>query len=109
MSSYHQTCFGNILLCRASAVFIGVYEPAKQKLLKMFPENLSAAAHFVRDSSIPSYFGMNLWASLWHMTDECLQLSYLLRLVTTQRLTLNKVLVFYACRSLNTFWMNNLL
>ncbi|KAF5480724.1 hypothetical protein F2P56_001448 [Juglans regia] len=30
----------------ASAVFVGVYEPAKQKLLKMFPENLSAAAHF---------------------------------------------------------------
>lgn len=30
----------------ASAVFIGVYEPAKQKLLKMFPENFSAAAHF---------------------------------------------------------------
>ena len=50
MSSYHQTCFGKILLCRASAVFVGVYEPAKQKLLKMFPENLSAAAHFVRDS-----------------------------------------------------------
>lgn len=50
----------------------------------MFPENLSAAAHFVRDSSIPSYFDMNLWASLWHMTDECRQLSYLLRLVITQ-------------------------
>lgn len=29
----------------ASAVFIGVYEPTKQKLLKMVPENLSAAAH----------------------------------------------------------------
>jgi hypothetical protein len=50
MSLYHQTCFGKFLLCRASAVFVGVYEPAKQKLLKMFPENLSAAAHFVRDS-----------------------------------------------------------
>jgi hypothetical protein len=46
-----------------------VYEPAKQKLLKMFPENLSAAAHFVRDSSIPFYFDMNSWASLWHMTN----------------------------------------
>lgn len=29
----------------ASAVFIGVYEPSKQKLLKLFPENLSAVAH----------------------------------------------------------------
>ncbi|XP_024181541.1 S-adenosylmethionine carrier 1, chloroplastic/mitochondrial isoform X3 [Rosa chinensis] len=30
----------------ASAIFVGVYEPTKQKLLKMFPENLSALAHF---------------------------------------------------------------
>ncbi|KAG9150065.1 hypothetical protein Leryth_021555 [Lithospermum erythrorhizon] len=29
----------------ASAIFIGVYEPAKQKLLKTIPENLSALAH----------------------------------------------------------------
>lgn len=29
----------------ASAVFVGVYEPTKQKLLKAFPENLSAVAH----------------------------------------------------------------
>ncbi|KAF3333461.1 mitochondrial carrier protein [Carex littledalei] len=29
----------------ASALFVGVYEPAKQKLLTMFPENLSAFAH----------------------------------------------------------------
>lgn len=29
----------------ASAIFIGVYEPTKQKLLKMCPENLSALAH----------------------------------------------------------------
>ncbi|WMV26354.1 hypothetical protein MTR67_019739 [Solanum verrucosum] len=34
----------------ASAIFVGVYEPAKQKLLKMFPENLSAVAHLVRIS-----------------------------------------------------------
>lgn len=34
-------------LDRASAIFIGVYEPTKQKLLKSFPENLSAVAHFV--------------------------------------------------------------
>lgn len=32
-------------MCRASALFVGVYEPAKQKLLRMFPENLSAFAH----------------------------------------------------------------
>ncbi|KAM1158480.1 hypothetical protein ACFX15_031155 [Malus domestica] len=30
----------------ASAIFVGVYEPAKKKLLKIFPENLSALAHF---------------------------------------------------------------
>ncbi|XP_028555953.1 S-adenosylmethionine carrier 1, chloroplastic/mitochondrial isoform X3 [Dendrobium catenatum] len=29
----------------SSAVFIGIYEPTKQKLLKLFPENLSAFAH----------------------------------------------------------------
>ncbi|KAF8025004.1 hypothetical protein BT93_F1993 [Corymbia citriodora subsp. variegata] len=29
----------------ASAIFIGVYEPEKQKLLRTFPENLSALAH----------------------------------------------------------------
>lgn len=29
----------------ASALFVGVYEPTKQKLLQIFPENLSAAAH----------------------------------------------------------------
>ncbi|KAJ6918953.1 hypothetical protein NC651_013033 [Populus alba x Populus x berolinensis] len=32
----------------ASALFVGVYEPTKQKLLKTFPENLSAVAHLVR-------------------------------------------------------------
>ncbi|KAJ6797862.1 S-adenosylmethionine carrier 1, chloroplastic/mitochondrial-like [Iris pallida] len=29
----------------ASAIFVGIYEPSKQKLLKVFPENLSAIAH----------------------------------------------------------------
>ncbi|KAE9610258.1 putative mitochondrial carrier protein [Lupinus albus] len=29
----------------ASALFVGVYEPMKQKLLRVFPENLSAFAH----------------------------------------------------------------
>ncbi|KAK3126829.1 hypothetical protein QOZ80_7AG0563500 [Eleusine coracana subsp. coracana] len=29
----------------ASAVFVGVYEPAKRKVLEMFPENLSSIAH----------------------------------------------------------------
>lgn len=38
-----------LLVCRASAIFVGVYEPAKKKLLKIFPENLSALAHFVRE------------------------------------------------------------
>ncbi|KAG8085363.1 hypothetical protein GUJ93_ZPchr0010g11197 [Zizania palustris] len=30
----------------ASAVFVGIYEPTKRKLLETFPENLSAVAHF---------------------------------------------------------------
>ncbi|KAK1557204.1 hypothetical protein Q3G72_020029 [Acer saccharum] len=30
---------------KASALFVGVYEPMKQKLLTMFPENLSVVAH----------------------------------------------------------------
>ncbi|KAK7266591.1 hypothetical protein RIF29_19240 [Crotalaria pallida] len=29
----------------AYALFVGVYEPIKQKLLRIFPENLSAFAH----------------------------------------------------------------
>ncbi|WOG82078.1 hypothetical protein DCAR_0101239 [Daucus carota subsp. sativus] len=37
---------GNIAgVLPASAIFVGVYEPAKQKLLKSLPENLSALAH----------------------------------------------------------------
>ncbi|KAM7511109.1 hypothetical protein LguiB_009984 [Lonicera macranthoides] len=37
---------GNLVgVLPASAIFIGVYEPIKQKLLKTFPENLSAFAH----------------------------------------------------------------
>ncbi|XP_057740134.1 S-adenosylmethionine carrier 1, chloroplastic/mitochondrial-like [Arachis stenosperma] len=31
----------------ASVIFVGVYEPTKQKLLWSFPENLSAIAHFM--------------------------------------------------------------
>ncbi|KAG8377483.1 hypothetical protein BUALT_Bualt08G0037600 [Buddleja alternifolia] len=37
---------GNLVgVIPASALFIGVYEPTKQKLLKIFPENFSAIAH----------------------------------------------------------------
>ncbi|WCJ41182.1 S-adenosylmethionine carrier 1 [Euphorbia peplus] len=37
---------GNIAgVLPASALFVGVYEPTKQKLLSIFPENLSAVAH----------------------------------------------------------------
>ncbi|KAJ0988046.1 hypothetical protein J5N97_006402 [Dioscorea zingiberensis] len=37
---------GNLVgVLPASAVFVGIYEPTKQKLLKAFPENLSAFAH----------------------------------------------------------------
>ncbi|GAB2232420.1 hypothetical protein Drorol1_Dr00011452 [Drosera rotundifolia] len=38
---------GNLIgVLPASATFVGVYEPTKQKLLKLLPENLSAVAHF---------------------------------------------------------------
>ncbi|KAJ0097474.1 hypothetical protein Patl1_27634 [Pistacia atlantica] len=40
----------------ASALFVGVYEPTKQKLLRMFPENLSAVAHLVSDYTMSSVF-----------------------------------------------------
>lgn len=43
---------------RASALFVGVYEPTKQKLLQIFPENLSAAAHLVRESLILSILAL---------------------------------------------------
>ncbi|RLN34931.1 putative S-adenosylmethionine carrier 2, chloroplastic [Panicum miliaceum] len=37
---------GNIVgVLPASAIFVGVYEPAKRKLLELLPENLSAIAH----------------------------------------------------------------
>lgn len=37
---------GNLVgVLPASAIFVGVYEPTKQRLLKLFPENLSAFAH----------------------------------------------------------------
>ena len=36
-----------ITYSRASAIFVGVYEPTKRKLLETLPENLSAVAHFV--------------------------------------------------------------
>ncbi|KAL6549108.1 putative S-adenosylmethionine carrier 2, chloroplastic [Orobanche hederae] len=37
---------GNLVgVIPASAIFIGVYEPTKQKLLKILPENFSAIAH----------------------------------------------------------------
>jgi hypothetical protein len=37
----------SITYSRASAIFVGVYEPTKRKLLETLPENLSAVAHFV--------------------------------------------------------------
>ncbi|EMS68458.1 Putative mitochondrial carrier protein PET8 [Triticum urartu] len=37
---------GNLVgVLPASALFVGIYEPTKRKLLDMFPENLSAVAH----------------------------------------------------------------
>lgn len=40
--------FYNINISSATAVFVGVYEPTKQKLLKSLPENVNALAHLVR-------------------------------------------------------------
>jgi hypothetical protein len=34
----------------ASAIFVGVYEPLKRKLLGIFPDHLSSVAHLVRGS-----------------------------------------------------------
>ena len=33
---------------RASAVFVGVYEPVKRTLLNFFPDHLSSLAHLVQ-------------------------------------------------------------
>lgn len=44
--SFHHIV-SSLFACRASAVFVGIYEPTKRKLLETFPENLSAVAHFV--------------------------------------------------------------
>lgn len=57
-------------MCRASAIFVGVYEPTKQKLLKLFPENLSAAAHLVRASLISYYHEKDILVWLGHMTND---------------------------------------
>lgn len=49
-SSYYYFYFArllNLFVCRASAVFVGIYEPTKQKLLEIFPEKFSAVAHLV--------------------------------------------------------------
>ncbi|XP_057754704.1 triose phosphate/phosphate translocator, non-green plastid, chloroplastic-like isoform X2 [Arachis stenosperma] len=40
---------------RASTLFIGVYEPMKQKLLRMFSENLSAFAHLTIKAMEPFF------------------------------------------------------
>ncbi|KAK2979909.1 hypothetical protein RJ640_020151 [Escallonia rubra] len=56
----------------ASALFIGVYEPVKQKLLKSFPENLSALAHLTAGAvggaassivRVPTEVGLHLSSS----------------------------------------------
>ncbi|TXG53237.1 hypothetical protein EZV62_022406 [Acer yangbiense] len=46
MKGLYSGLFGNLVgVLPASAIFLGVYEPLKQLLLKTFPENLSALAH----------------------------------------------------------------
>ncbi|RVW94893.1 putative S-adenosylmethionine carrier 2, chloroplastic [Vitis vinifera] len=57
--SFHG-CFQQkeVTFGRASAIFVGVYEPTKQKLLKTIPENLSAFAHLVSfvTKQVSTYF-----------------------------------------------------
>lgn len=76
-------------MCRASAIFVGVYEPAKKKLLKIFPENLSALAHFVREICLLLYV---LCISSGNMTNErsaksslfitsCMKAHYIIKIV----------------------------
>jgi hypothetical protein len=50
---------------RASALFVGIYEPTKRKLLDVFPENLSAVAHLV---SPHTHFTVGLADCLKHGT-----------------------------------------
>lgn len=46
MKGLYSGLAGNLVgVIPASALFIGVYEPTKQKLLDIFPQNLSAIAH----------------------------------------------------------------
>ncbi|KAK3230225.1 hypothetical protein Dsin_002106 [Dipteronia sinensis] len=48
MKGLYSGLVGNLVgVLPASAIFLGVYEPLKQLLLKTFPENLSALAHLV--------------------------------------------------------------
>ena len=54
------------IIHRASAIFVGVYEPTKQKLLKTIPENFSAFAHLVsvvtkKKSASKLYIGRLFW------------------------------------------------
>ncbi|XP_021737638.1 S-adenosylmethionine carrier 1, chloroplastic/mitochondrial-like [Chenopodium quinoa] len=46
LKGLYSGLFGNLVgVLPASAIFLGVYEPVKQKLLKAIPENLSSLAH----------------------------------------------------------------
>jgi hypothetical protein len=45
-----------VICCRASPLFVGIYEPTKRKLLDMFPEILSAVAHLVSPNTL--YVGL---------------------------------------------------
>ncbi|CAO2826363.1 unnamed protein product [Amaranthus hypochondriacus] len=46
LQGLYSGLFGNLIgVLPASAIFVGMYEPIKQKLLSMLPENFSALAH----------------------------------------------------------------
>ncbi|XP_057754705.1 phosphoenolpyruvate/phosphate translocator 1, chloroplastic-like isoform X3 [Arachis stenosperma] len=54
---------------RASTLFIGVYEPMKQKLLRMFSENLSAFAHLTPTFAVVSSLVPIVGVALASMTE----------------------------------------
>lgn len=54
LKGLYSGLYGNLAgVLPASALFVGVYEPVKKKLLETFPDNLSALAHLVLLLELP--------------------------------------------------------
>ncbi|KAG6399693.1 hypothetical protein SASPL_141174 [Salvia splendens] len=69
----------------ASAVFVGVHEPAKQKLLRTFPVNLSAVAHL-------AWLVLSFVYPLRLLSNECIRANLLLPLMLSGRFLPKKAL-----------------